>query len=324
MSDPKVRSPQGHASWHTYWLGAEDAAAFSAGGTSHPLILGFWADFFAEISQDRDSPKIIDIASGNGAVVECANSATPRLLTDFTCLDISDAAIRTLEGRFPGVNGIVADARSIPLESATFDLLVSQFGLEYGGPDAIDEVLRLLLPGGRLALLLHHRGGGIYRQCAASRDAIESMLKARFIPRAIDVLEAGFLADSGGDSADYDAKVKDFLPAIRALESIMREHGQHVADGTVMRLYRDVRTIHGRLRHYDPAEVLGWLKRLEHEAQGYADRMASMCDAALDEASFRGLCDRLANRGFRIERAEALEIPERKVPLAWVLIASNA
>jgi len=324
VSDPKVQSPQVPASWHTYWLGAEDAAAFSAGGTSHPLILGFWANFFAEISQDRDSPKIIDIASGNGAVVECARSAAPALLTDFTCLDISDAAIRTLEGRFPGVNGIVADARSIPLESATVDLVVSQFGLEYAGPDAIDEILRLLVPGGRLALLLHHRGGGIYRQCAASRDAIESMLEARFIPHAIDVFEAGFLAYSGGDGADYDAKAKEFLPAIRALESIMREHGQHVADGTIIRLYKDVRTINGRLQHYDPAEVLGWLKRLEHEAQAYADRMASMCAAALDEAAFRGLYDKLGNRGFRIERAAALEIPERDVPLAWALIASSA
>ncbi len=212
----------------------------------------------------------------------------------------------------------------MPLDSSSFDLIVSQFGLEYAGFEAIDEVMRLLDHGGRLALLLHHQNGGIYRQCAASLDAIDSMLDARFIPLAIDMFQAGFRAYESDDIADYEAKMKDFVPALRTMESVMRRHGQDVADGTIIRLYKDVRTIHGKLRNYDPAEVIGWLKRLEDEVRAYAGRVASMCEAALDEDAFRAWCQRLEHHGLRPDRADAIFAGDRMVPLAWALVGNKA
>ena len=323
MTDDSPESLPTAESWDNYWHGAQHGAAFSSGGTSHPLVLSFWDAFFNTVKSQYDQPKIVDIASGNGAVVACAESAFDGSLGDFTCLDISDSAISMLAQRHTGVRGVVADAKAIPLASASYDVATSQFGIEYAGLEAIDEVARLVAPGGQLALLLHHAGGGIYKQCAASRNAIEKMQASRFIPGSIRMLEKGFAACRGADTAVYEAAGRELVPAVQAMESIMLQHGKHVADGTIARLYNDVKTINSRIQHYEPLEVLDWLKRMQGEVEAFLGRMVSMCNAAIDEKEFEQLQEKLREGGFDMRRNSALADRDKPVPLAWALIAKK-
>lgn len=69
------------------------------------------------------------MASSNGALVERAQAVFGDLVF-FACLDISSAAVCGLAKRFAGVQGIVADARKIPLVADSCDIVVSQFGIE--------------------------------------------------------------------------------------------------------------------------------------------------------------------------------------------------
>jgi len=310
-------------SWDSYWQGAQTSGAYTGGGSSHPLVTSFWTHYFVFAKDRSVSPRVIDIASGDGAIVKCAHKVYEGQLPDFTCLDVSESAIRILEERFPGVRGIVADAASIPLASASFDIATSQFGVEYAGLDALDELTRLVRPGGELALLLHHSGGTIYEQCKASLDATRQMQAAEFIPRCIAMFEAGFSALKGGDRAEYSAAGKQFAPAIKATEAILAKYGGDVADGTILRLYRDVRTMHGRMRHYEESDVVGWLTRLQEETEAYAGRMASMLDVAIDDARFQQMCTGLSEQGFEILRAEPLASADSEPPLAWVLVAKK-
>lgn len=288
------------------------------------MVLNFWDEFFASVDNSSRVPKIIDIASGSGAVVERASAATTDQLADFTCLDISAAAISTLTERFPQVQGVVADACSIPLSSARYDIATSQFGIEYAAPGAVDEVDRLLAPGGQLAFLLHHKAGGIYRQCSASLDAIEQLRGANFISACKATFEARFAAYRGGDRKNYETAAKQFVPAIRAIESVMKQHGTEVADGTIVRLYKDVRTVHERLANYDPAEVLRWLDNMQDEISAFGGRMKSMCESAMSTAAFEQLCNKLRQQKYEIVRDDPLETPDRGVPLAWALIATKS
>lgn len=308
-------------SWDTYWHGARDSAAFTGGGSGHPAVLAFWDDFFRAVRDRYDAPRIIDIASGNGAVVESARAAFDGKLPAFTCVDISQAAATMLAGRFPGVEAIVADAANIPLESATFDIATSQFGIEYAGESAIWEMARLVGETAELALLLHHAGGQIQRHCETNRRAIRRLQDVRFIPLAGAMFAAAFAARDGGDRAVFASAAKAFTPAIREAEAIMLESGRDVADQTIVRLYRDVRTINERLVHYDASEVTQWLERMSDEVDAYAGRMASMCDAAIDEAGFKAICDGLRDRGFDVTRSDALTAGSDDSPLAWALTA---
>jgi SAM-dependent methyltransferase len=127
------------------------------------------------------------------------------------------------------VHGLVCDARSIPLQSETFDIVTSQFGVEYAGVEAIEEAARLLAPGGCLALVLHIREGRIHGECAASLDAITRVQESGFIPLAIAMFRTGFAAVRGANRAPYEAAASGLAPAVAELESVMSQHGEQVA-----------------------------------------------------------------------------------------------
>lgn len=323
MTKNKSDNSQVADSWDTYWHGTGEIGAYSSGGVNHPAILAFWDEFFQTVKQDYAAPKIIDIASGNGAVVERALATFGDELPDFTCLDVSDAAIANIRDRFPGVDGIVTDVRAIPLDSGSFDVATSQFGVEYAGLAAIDEVARLPGTGGRLALLLHSQSSSIRRECVETLDAIAQLLESRFIPHAIEMFSAGFDAVRGADRVPYEAAAKLLAPAIEVLETIMKQYGQHVAGDTIARLYNDVDKIHQRIQHYEPGEVLNWLKRMDGELDAYAGRMSSMRNCAIDNESFEQIVAGLRNRDYTIDRAEPLLIPDHDLPLAWALVATK-
>jgi ubiquinone/menaquinone biosynthesis C-methylase UbiE len=310
-------------SWDTYWQGAHTSGAYTGGGSSHPLVLGFWDDYFREVDGRESKPKIIDIASGNGAVVKSASTVFGGHLPEFTCLDVSDSAISMLEERYPGVHGVVADAASIPLDSASYDIATSQFGVEYAGLEALIEVTRLIAPGGELAMLVHHRDGIIFQECGASLEAVKEMEAAEFISKCIAMFETGFAAMQGGDGEPYRTASKAFAPAIKAMEAIMMKHGRDVAAGTILKVYRDVRTIHSRMRHYEPSAIKDWLLKLEQAIEAYAGRMASMRDAAIDVAQFTQVRADLIEKDFEILRAEPLAGSEQDLPIAWALIAKK-
>lgn len=324
MADHNPEASQVAEVWDNYWHGGPNSAAFAGRGARHPIIMSFWEEYFRAIRNQYETLRIIDIASGNGAVVNCAKIAFGGQPVDFTCLDVSSSAISLVEQLFPGVHGIVADARSIPLDSRGYDIATSQFGIEYAGLDAIDEVTRLIAPGGQLALLLHHRAGGIYRQCSTSLKAIEKFQESMFIPYAITLFEEGFAAVRGADRAKYEAAGSQFQLAIRKVESIFDQHGQHVADGTIMKFFNDILKVHSRIQYHDPSEVLNWLNKMQSQVQAFAGRMASMCNVAIEANVFDELCERIRAENFEILRSDPLTNPEDDVTYAWVLVAARA
>jgi SAM-dependent methyltransferase len=323
MSKLKSDSSQVADSWDTYWHGTGDVEAYSSGGVSHPAIEAFWDEFFQSVKRDYTTPAMIDIASGNGAVVERALAAFGDDKVEITCLDVSEAAIANIKSRFPHVRGLLADARSIPLDPGGFNVASSQFGVEYAGLEAIEEAARQLSPGGRMALLMHNQASSIHQECVASLDAIVRLRDSRFIEYASRMLAAGFQATRGADRAPYDEAATQLAPAVQALEAIMTEHGQNVAGDTIVRLYSDVDRIHRGMQRYEPSEVLDWLKRMDGELDAYAGRMSSMSQSAIDGETFDRICSALRGQDYTIDRAEPLLEPGSDLPLAWVLIVTK-
>lgn len=313
--------------WDAYWRGSSDGTAFASEGVGHPLVLKFWQDFFAETQHSLPGAAFLDFASGNGAIVDAAVQAFGRDLPSFTCLDTSKSAIEVLKMRYPGVEGLVADALSVPLPSATFDIATSQFGVEYAGLKAVNEMARLIVPGGKIALLMHFKDGAIFEECTANLNAIRKMQDIGFIPAAIDMFHEAHIC-LRGDSPDnsrekYDAAAQNMLPIYREMDGIMNEYGEHVAGDTVVQLYREVDRINGRLMHHDPVEVIEWLKNTDSELDAYNGRMRSMCEAALDMATFELLKQGLEEQGFTIEQSGPLRESASHLPIAWFLIAAK-
>ena len=119
------------------------------------------------------------------------------------------------------------------------------------------------------------------------------------------MFRTGFAAVRGADRAPYDAAATQLAPAVAILEGIMRKHGEHVADDTIVRLYNDVGRIHSEIVQYDGDEILHWLSQMSGELETYAGRMSSMCQSAIDRASFEKICDGLSARQCKIHQSSS-------------------
>ena len=320
-SDPDT--PQTNGGWDSYWQGAGDTAAFSADGSIHPAMSGFWSEFFQSSKALFESPRIVDLASGNGALIAYAFDAFGENAANISCVDISEAAIDGIRERFPSVNTVVGDAARTGLHAGAFDIVTSQFGVEYAGSGAMEEAVRLLADNGRLALLLHHTGSSIHKDCEAGLDAARRVIESRFIPLATDFFSAGFEAVRGADRAPYEKAATLLNPAVQAVESVVEDHGPDVAAGIIANLYNTVKRMHQRIQNYEPSEVLDWLQNMGRQLEDYASRMSAMHAAALDEKAFDDLCSLVTAANCSIDQSGPLFAPGDQQPLAWALLASR-
>jgi ubiquinone/menaquinone biosynthesis C-methylase UbiE len=263
---------------------------------------------------------ILDIASGDGAILEILISIDDRIGGKVTCVDASPAAIDSIGSRYPAATGIVADAAAIPLDDNGFALVTSQFGVEYAGIDAINEAARLVAPGGRMILLMHMRGSLMHRECEAALDAIRATEKSGFIPLALSMFESGFAAVAGADRGGYDAAAARLNPAVRQIEKIIVRYGENVAGGTISALYSGVAAIHSEIQHYEPRPVLDWLRSMNEEMRSFAGRMQSMDRAALNEAEYSKVRARLQQSGFKVDVSDRVN-DHGGVPLGWLALA---
>lgn len=109
--------------------------------------------------------KVLDVGCGNGYVL----SKYAAEGSDVFGIDITQAGIDLCRMRFEllGLKGDfqVADAQDIPFPDNTFDCVCSM-GVLHHVPDtqkALDEIHRVLKPGGRLIVMFYHRHSAKYQ-----------------------------------------------------------------------------------------------------------------------------------------------------------------
>ncbi len=311
------------ADWDRYWKGTWDAAAHEDGSPQDKALSSFWQDFFASI-KPAEHARLIDIAAGNGAVARYARPALPDS-GEYLALDYSHSALLNLAQRYPDVLNVAADASQPPCTAGSFDILISQYGIEYAGPRAIIEAGKLLRPGGHMALVLHLRDGVIYTECAANLRALLAVQQLRLPTLAREAFCAGYGLNAGRGSVQaFKAAEAAFTPAVRGLEMVMKEEGAQIAGGLPRQLYQDIATMYRRMSAYEESDVMKWLDGMEPELEAYIGRMQSMLNAALDETALKRHCEELHSQGFDDIRTDRLLIGEGAGPAAWTLIAGRS
>jgi len=161
-----VEASARRAAWSAYWAtGGLHSCVGSFDGNYSGAIGDFWRDVFASLP--AGPLRALDLATGNGAL--------PRLLweqrkpmpgLEVDAVDLAQLAPGWLDpARHGGLRfhaGVAME--SLPFQDDCFDLVTSQYGFEYARRDAaLAEALRVLKPGGRLGLVMHHAGSVLVR-----------------------------------------------------------------------------------------------------------------------------------------------------------------
>lgn len=327
MASDRGEGITGADAWNEYWRLTPEAAAHSAGGPQVEALERFWAGVFSGIGKQRATRRWLDFACGNGAVTQCAAevagaSGEAALLVG---LDNVPGAIEAFRTRHPAAVGVVADARNAPFPDRAFDVVASQFGLEYAGIGAIDEAARLVAPAGVLAAVLHRKDGALYRECETNFRAMGRVRDSRVLATAKEAFRRGAAALRGhGSRTGFQRAEERFAAAVTVVDGVLVDLGDQVAGGTVKRLYADLAHMYARLGAFDPVEVGHWADRMEKEVEAYWARMSAMLETAIDGAGLERAAALASARGLSVRIREAMVVgPDAGESAAWVLVCDR-
>jgi SAM-dependent methyltransferase len=195
-------------------------------------------------------------------------------------------------------------AEQLPYPTASFDMAVSQFGIEYAPPRAFGEAVRVLRPGGTFHFLCHIEGGVIHTEVRGHRRGADALLASGFFDAA-KILTAELFGQPGTNGREAYGRAEPL-----ALQS-GTPLAQHAIGG--------FRQMAARFRAYDQKDIFGWLGGMEEEARAYAGRLASMEEAALTEEAAKAAVRALENAGAACEPLAVFRLDPAEAPAAWVI-----
>lgn len=248
--------------WTAYWREAEtDGCTIGFPAEVQQRLAARWHALFRDAGPGA---RLLDLAAGRGAVLAHARAAG---LTAIEGCDLADPG-----GPLPVRGGV--DLAALPYPDRAFDLVVSQFGIEYaglGGP--LDEAMRVCR--GRLVLLLHARESDVRAQ------ALEQAEQGEWVIDGLGLFAALRTADAG---------------AVARLGAALAERARTARNDALL---GGLAGLIGGPALPSPAE----LAAVERELAGHVARMRAMAAAAPDHAATAAAAGRLAAAGFapRIE-----------------------
>lgn len=297
--------------WSDYWQkdGAKGEVFVNAQGDRHPALADFWRQHFEELD---DGSKIIDLASGAGSVF--AHLPEAHGFTLFAA-DISDVALEALAKRFANVTTVACSADTVPLDDASFDLVVSQFGVEYAGLGAFAEAARLLAPGGRFIGLCHIEEGYIDSSNRAQLEEAQLVSDLGFVDKAIDLATAAFMPDAEAQRLAQG----EFIPVADqvAAGTSRQKKGIHSY------LFFGFRELFQKRSQYDLSDITGWLEGMRGELDMNIDRLSRMCKAALSRNDVDEIQKIFEAQGLEDVNCTPFETPGNELPVAWELTACS-
>ncbi len=200
-----------------------------------PALFAQWTGPVADAAGIRAGERVLDVACGTGALTRTVKERTGPCGA-VVGLDPNAAMLQVAARRSPDIEWRQGAAEMLPFESASFDAVVSQFGLMFFADRgaAMREMTRVLRTGGHLAVAVW---GSLDR--SPGYAALVRLLHRLFGPPAADALRAPFALGEAG-----------------ALRSLFACAG--IAD---LRLEtRDGRARFPSVREWVHADAKGWLQ----------------------------------------------------------------
>jgi demethylmenaquinone methyltransferase/2-methoxy-6-polyprenyl-1,4-benzoquinol methylase len=113
-----------------------------------------WRRRAAQLTRAQPGDKVLDVCTGTGALAALLRrrvGATGEVVG----VDLTEAMLELARARVPEVSFVVADACALPFPDQSFDATTMAFGLRNirDRQRALDELARVLRPGGRVVIL---------------------------------------------------------------------------------------------------------------------------------------------------------------------------
>lgn len=316
------------SNWDNYWQGRSSQRSGNAlvevGIENNHALNAFWTDIFRK---RETSEAIIDFACGAGSVLNHAHEAG---FSDLTGVDVSQEALNVMTVKIPPAVGICSEVDKIPKSEKCYDLVVSQFGVEYAGSRknlllAFEQMQRILHPGGDIIIVAHAKDSIIYNGCKSSLDMTQMIEDSAFLTTAQRIVS--IMPDA--QAPETHAGLQEELVALgQAAEPIMAwlRTSDRNRDEFARYIYYVLESSHTLISNhaaYATTESIEWFSGVQAELDAYKGRMSSMTKAALSKDETSDLIDTLETEktGLKFQPVEAFHFAPNDDLAAWVIHA---
>ena len=295
------------SAWTRFWK-YDRLASFVAGPGApnyDERIASGWREFFESLP---DESRVLDLCTGNGAIAVLAVETAERCGKHFsvTGLDLADIAPAAFVSRSRDelqkihfLGGTAAEV--LPLESASFDAVVSQYGIEYSDLErSVPEALRVLAPGGRPRFAVHAAEGSVAANTRSAIADADFLLDGIDLPgRAERCFEAVLRVERSGDSGESAMQeAEERFAAFRDALQLTAERLPNATDQGMLRNAHAVLYDSFEKRHLtDLPVLLAKAEELREEIAAHRERQAALLDAAKSKAEMERLAERLSELG---------------------------
>ena len=281
--------------WSAYWAaGALHSCADSFVGNYSGVIAEFWKPRFKSLMPQST---VLDLATGNGALPlllwECRQGLDDVHVDAVDLAQVSPGWHQQDVHRnitfHPGVA-----MEQLPFADATFDLAVSQFGLEYAQwPAALHEILRVSRPHGSAAFVMHHPQSIIVQVGREELKNLEFLLRPDgLLDAARRVMPWMAHASAGRQARLQDPEAAAGKQAYNLAASLI---SQQIDASPVPDLLLEVRaSVHSLLKGITAAGCDTQMEQLEnlgHALREAALRAAELVEHAVDRQRLNNLVE---------------------------------
>jgi SAM-dependent methyltransferase len=311
------------AHWTAYWQ-FESAASGSQRPVLDLIIEPVWFEFTDIMT---DGARILDVATGNGPVaLSCA--ARARACQKRLHIDAVDAAginpPRQGPDPAPGNHSTQVQFQGgvwledLPFKDGEFNGVVSQYGFEYADePQAVNEVSRVLAPGGRLRLVIHARNGAVRKDIDDRSGRLNAVMSEN---GAVNLVLSMIRAQHKGDVDLFQSKLKLLPDAVKDAENLAVNAPP---DDSAVFYSKEFLYVFMHRQQYKLTELLQSLEDGWKHAVGTNARYRQMLEVAKSAEEMTKLCEKFKTAGLDIAAVRQVCDPANGAQIAWQLDAAK-
>lgn len=295
-------------SWLDYWSReAKNGEVFSnKAGAKNSELVNFWKRVFRTVSSGAS---VVDLACGAGSIFADLDNTDSFYLVG---LDRSVEALTHLKNRLPSVKLVNGSLANMPLKLRHFDLVVSQFGIEYQGPQAFIDGFRLLKKGGSLVAIVHIDKGLIDLKNKAELNGIRLIEDCDFLTKSITLCDALF----NGSEETFNAAADPFV----AVEPVIAKYVKQHTTGVHAHLYYGGKTLMQNFRSYAQSDIVTWFEEMAVQLARSRKRIEQMSTVNFTKRDMQAISNELVKLGGEA-KFEPFYLSNQSAPLGWCFTA---
>jgi SAM-dependent methyltransferase len=279
--------------WSRHWSsGTPHSCAGSYGAVYGGAIAAFWRGVHASTPSGAT---VLDLATGNGAIPRLLLDLRPTLDCQLVGVDVATpsagwrAAMTPAAARRLSLRAGVA-VESLPFDDASFDLVTSQYGIEYGEVDAaLAQALRVCAPGGRLVFVLHHAASRPVQLAKTELDHLTWLVGDAGLVTAAEGLIAPMARSAtpaGRASLTGDVVAHAARERFNAAQAALRDRARVIDGADVLAEVQDaVNAVIGTAVQRGEAEARRAWAHLRAQLDDARFRLTALRRCALDDAA---------------------------------------